>query len=74
MAPPTLSQQLKDSVEASKAEYRYLGTSGLRVSVPIFGCMSFGDPTAKSWEWTIGEEEVRRPGHFSPPCPSPPVN
>jgi hypothetical protein len=37
--PPTL----KESIENSKAEYRYLGQSGLRVSVPILGAMSFGD-------------------------------
>jgi len=65
MAPPTLSQKLQESVDSSKAEYRYLGTSGLRVSAPIFGCMSFGDPTSPGWEWTIGEDEV----NFIPPHP-----
>jgi hypothetical protein len=49
--------RLKESVENSKCEYRRLGNSGLRVSVPIFGCMSFGDP--KSMPWTISEEQVR---------------
>jgi len=36
------------------AEYRQLGKSGLRVSVPILGAMSFGD---KRWApWVIEEE------------------
>jgi hypothetical protein len=43
-------------LKESKAEYRQLGKSGLRVSVPIFGCMSFGD---KKWQpWVIEEEET----------------
>ena len=40
-----------------KATYRKLGRSGLRVSVPIIGAMSFGD---KRWQnWVIEEHEVR---------------
>ena len=40
-----------------KAVYRQLGRSGLRVSVPIIGAMSFGD---KRWQgWVIEEAEVR---------------
>jgi aryl-alcohol dehydrogenase-like predicted oxidoreductase len=35
---------IKKSVEATKAEYKQLGKCGLRVSVPIFGAMSFGSP------------------------------
>lgn len=54
-APPLL----KKSVEDSKCEYRQLGKSGLRISVPIFGCMSFGDP--RTVPWAIGEEEVFHP-------------
>jgi predicted aldo/keto reductase-like oxidoreductase len=43
-------------LKESKAEYRQLGKSGLRVSVPIFGCMSFG---SKKWQpWVIEEEET----------------
>ncbi|MCJ1452257.1 hypothetical protein MMC28_002599 [Mycoblastus sanguinarius] len=39
-----------------KAEYRQLGKSGLRVSVPILGAMSIGD---KRWQqWVIDEEEA----------------
>jgi hypothetical protein len=37
---PTITPGLKQSVENSKCEYRRLGSSGLRISVPIFGCMS----------------------------------
>ncbi|KAL2198139.1 Aldo/keto reductase-like protein [Corynascus similis CBS 632.67] len=48
--------KLKESVENSKCEYRRLGNSGLRVSVPIFGCMSFGDP--RTLDWAIGEDEA----------------
>ncbi|KAI9886537.1 MAG: hypothetical protein M1823_001648 [Watsoniomyces obsoletus] len=49
-------QSVKDSVEASKAEYRKLGKSGLKVSVPILGAMSFGDP---GWQpWVLGEEKA----------------
>lgn len=51
-ATPKLAESLKNS----KCEYRTLGKSGLSISVPIFGCMSFGDP--KSVSWAIGEEEV----------------
>ncbi|THH21264.1 hypothetical protein EW146_g249 [Bondarzewia mesenterica] len=43
------------------AEYRRLGKSGLRVSVPILGCMSFGDPRWNSW--VLPEEKVC---HFVP--------
>lgn len=48
---------LTESVENSKCEYRQLGKSGLRVSVPIFGCMSFGDK--RTLPWVIEEDEVR---------------
>ncbi|KAL8644518.1 MAG: hypothetical protein Q9210_007216, partial [Variospora velana] len=38
------------------AEYKQLGKSGLRVSVPILGAMSFGD---KRWApWVIEEDEA----------------
>ena len=46
-------------MEASKAEYKQVGKSGLKVSVPIFGCMSFGSP---EWaKWVLDEEQVRLP-------------
>ncbi|RYP86637.1 hypothetical protein DL769_000705 [Monosporascus sp. CRB-8-3] len=51
-----LPPSLKESVENSRCEYRQLGKSGLRISVPIFGCMSFGDSKAQSW--AVDEEEA----------------
>jgi aryl-alcohol dehydrogenase-like predicted oxidoreductase len=45
------------SSEPAKVEYRRLGKSGLRVSVPILGAMSFG--TDKWIKWVINEDEVR---------------
>ncbi len=56
MPPKELPPKLKESVENSKCEYRRLGKSGLIISVPIFGCMSFGDP--RTLDWVIPEEEV----------------
>jgi aryl-alcohol dehydrogenase-like predicted oxidoreductase len=45
---------IKALLKDSKAEYRQLGKSGLRVSVPILGAMSIGD---KRWQpWVIEEE------------------
>ncbi|OKL60199.1 Versiconal hemiacetal acetate reductase [Talaromyces atroroseus] len=49
---------LQKSFDDTKVEYRQLGSSGLRVSVPIFGCMSFGDPKATTMEWALGEEQA----------------
>lgn len=47
------------------AEYKQLGKSGLRVSVPIFGAMSFGD---KRWApWVIEENEVQHPRYSDGP-------
>lgn len=44
------------SISDTKATYKRLGKSGLRVSVPIFGCMSFG---SSKWQpWVIEEEEA----------------
>ncbi|KAF9694548.1 hypothetical protein EKO04_007555 [Ascochyta lentis] len=43
-------------LKESKAEYRQLGKSGLRVSVPILGAMSIG---SSKWQpWVIEEEEA----------------
>ena len=42
------------SVEETKVEYKRLGKSGLRVSVPIIGAMSFG---SSEWApWVLDEE------------------
>ena len=54
--PVELPISLKQSIEATKVEYRQLGKSGLRVSVPIFGAMSFGD--VRTLDWVIGEDEA----------------
>jgi aryl-alcohol dehydrogenase-like predicted oxidoreductase len=42
--------------DTPKVTYRRLGKSGLRVSVPILGCMSMG--SSKWMRWAIDEEEV----------------
>ncbi|KAL1881471.1 hypothetical protein VTK73DRAFT_3533 [Phialemonium thermophilum] len=44
-----LPASLQQSLDNTKVEYRRLGNTGLRVSVPIFGCMSFGDRRAMNW-------------------------
>ena len=63
-----LPKSLKESIEATKAEYKQLGKSGLRVSVPILGAMSFGD---ERWlPWVLGEEKVYLSS--SPESPLPP--
>ncbi|KAI1393787.1 aldo/keto reductase [Hypoxylon trugodes] len=56
MAAPALPESLKASVEGTKVEYRKLGNSGLKISVPVFGCMSFGD--SKALSWAIDEEQA----------------
>ncbi|KZS97180.1 Aldo/keto reductase [Sistotremastrum niveocremeum HHB9708] len=44
------------SANTPQVEYRRLGNSGLRVSVPIIGAMSFGD---KKWSpWVLEEDEA----------------
>jgi hypothetical protein len=51
-----LPESLAKSIANSKAEYRQLGKSGLRVSVPIFGAMSIGH---KAWmPWLVEEQEA----------------
>jgi aryl-alcohol dehydrogenase-like predicted oxidoreductase len=47
--------QFRQGLEAIKVSYSYLGTSGLRVSIPILGGMSFGH---KDWRpWVIDDED-----------------
>ncbi|KAJ5416309.1 hypothetical protein PENPOL_c019G08592 [Penicillium polonicum] len=54
MAP--LPEGVAKSLTETKVEYRRLGNSGLRVSVPIVGCMSIGNP---EWaNWVIGPEKA----------------
>lgn len=54
MSQKTLPLSLKQSVEATKVTYAQLGRSGLRLSVPILGAMSFGH---KDWQsWVVDDE------------------
>lgn len=51
-----LPEFLQKSLNETEVEYRRLGSSGLRVSVPILGAMSFG---LKSWlPWLIEEDKA----------------
>jgi hypothetical protein len=51
-----LPKSLQDSYNVSKAEYKRLGKSGLQVSIPILGAMSFG---SEQWQpWVIEEDKV----------------
>jgi aryl-alcohol dehydrogenase-like predicted oxidoreductase len=52
---PEVPKKLAESVANSKAEYKRLGQSGLRVSVPIFGAMSIG--TSEWLDWVIDEDQ-----------------
>lgn len=55
MTPP-LPPGVAKSLAETKAEYRLLGNSGLRVSVPVLGCMGIGNP---EWaDWVIGPEKA----------------
>ena len=64
MSVHSIPKSLTDSIEQSKAEYVQLGKSGLRVSIPIFGAMSFGTP---EWApWVIDEEKVFDSSFFCP--------
>ncbi|THX03266.1 putative aldo/keto reductase [Aureobasidium pullulans] len=55
-APEMPSPSLQTSLDNTHVEYRKVGHSGLRVSVPIFGCMSIGD--SKAMPWTLEEEDA----------------
>lgn len=55
MSAPPVPASLKRSVDATKVDYVQLGSSGLRVSVPILGTMGMG---SKKWmNWVMEEEE-----------------
>lgn len=41
-------------------KYVSLGTTGLKVSRLCIGCMSFGGPTSKGFEWTLNDERSRK--------------
>lgn len=50
-----LPDSLKNSLDDTKVEYHQVGSSGLRVSYPILGAMTFGPPQAAA-TWLIDEE------------------
>ena len=56
MAATEMPEPLRVSLESTKVEYVRLGKSGLKVSVPILGAMSIGDP--KWGSWIIDEDKV----------------
>lgn len=41
-------------------KYTVLGSTGLKVSRLCIGCMSFGGPDAKGFEWTLGYEDSKK--------------
>jgi 1-deoxyxylulose-5-phosphate synthase len=41
-------------------KYTTLGGTGLKVSRLCIGCMSFGGPDAKGFEWTLGYEDSKK--------------
>ncbi|KAE9572110.1 Aldo-keto reductase dtxS3 [Colletotrichum fructicola] len=54
MSAPAFPASLQKSLDATKVEYVNMGTSGLRVSVPILGGMSLG---SSEWgSWVLDEE------------------
>jgi hypothetical protein len=57
MAETEKKDSVLQSIEDTKATYKRLGKTGLRVSVPILGAMSFGD---EAWQpWVLDEEKVQ---------------
>lgn len=47
---------LRESISLSKAEYRRLGNSGLRVSNPILGGLGIG--SSRWLPWVLDEDKV----------------
>lgn len=55
MGEAGMPQSLQQSVDSTKVFYKQLGASGLRVSVPILGAMSFGH---KDWQpWVVDSQD-----------------
>lgn len=51
-----MSATPSDAPPHRMAKYKQLGSSGLRVSVPILGCMSYG---SSQWQpWILDEDEA----------------
>ena len=56
MAAAKLPAVLRASIDGTKVSYTQLGSSGLRVSVPILGAMSLG---SQKWQdWVVEGEEA----------------
>ncbi|KKY25760.1 putative aldo-keto reductase [Diplodia seriata] len=54
MANSDIPKELQASIDATQVTYKQLGSSGLRVSVPILGAMSIGH---KDWQqWVVDDE------------------
>ncbi|KIW31507.1 uncharacterized protein PV07_03152 [Cladophialophora immunda] len=54
MGDAGMPRSLRESLDNTKVSYVQLGASGLRVSIPILGAMSFGH---KDWQpWVIDDE------------------
>ncbi len=55
MSLPPIPASLQRSLDETKVEYVQLGTSGLRVSMPVLGTMGIG---SQEWQdWVMSEEE-----------------
>ncbi|KAI4271820.1 MAG: hypothetical protein L6R38_006765 [Xanthoria sp. 2 TBL-2021] len=55
MPAPPMPTSLQKSLDETKCEYIQLGSSGLRVSMPILGTMGIG---SQEWQdWVMSEEE-----------------
>jgi hypothetical protein len=57
-----IPDSLRNSLENTKVDYVRLGKSGLKISVPVLGAMSFGDP--RWMPWVLDEDKVETL-HFS---------
>ncbi|GME57483.1 Aldo-keto reductase [Neofusicoccum parvum] len=56
MGDSSIPKELQASIDATQVSYKQLGSSGLRVSVPVLGAMSFGH---KDWQpWVVDDEEA----------------
>ena len=55
MGDSGMPASLRESLDNTKVSYTQLGASGLRVSVPILGAMSFGHT---DWQpWVVSDED-----------------
>jgi hypothetical protein len=58
MVSAKLPTTIQAQIDATKVSYVQLRSSGLRVSVPILGCMSFG---SNKWaDWALEEKSALR--------------